>query len=627
MKIQSLLSRPRCRRCPPVRGLLDSVAVVARISALALIFSWVLAAPLDADDRLPAFPGAEGFGKYTTGGTRLAPEVTRPIPITVHKVTNLNDGGPGSLRAAINASGPRVVIFEVSGTIRLRSNLVISNAMITIAGQTAPGDGICITGYPVIIDASNVVLRFLRIRLGDEFDQEADSLEILQGRGNIIIDHCSFSFGVDETFSAYAVRNVTVQWCIISESLYESIHDKGTHGYGSILGGEGMSFHHNLYAHHSSRTPRFNGGRANTAGTELVDFRNNVIYNWGFNGAHGGEVGARINIVNNYYKAGPATRPDQRRYRIVEPTSDRLMSGEILLDDEGRPYHTSQWYVHGNYVHGFPEVTADNWAGGVQGAFADNPEIRAHEPFPVEHQLPEFSAEEAFERVMRYAGASLPRRDAIDRRIISETRTGTATFGASYGAGTGIIDTPSDVGGLPELGSTEAPLDSDGDGIPDWWEIANGLDPHDPSDAHRVDDPSGYTNLELYLNELAAAAMPEWLPNAVDRIVHGAQTVSPELLAERGYGWPAEWSAYAHPDFGAFLRAPESDWIFSLSEETWLYPFSIVPGEFHFYDPSGDAWHWSAAGLGGHFWSNTDAAWRKIDRLNLAADADLSQQR
>ncbi|MCC5804718.1 MAG: hypothetical protein JJU00_00190 [Opitutales bacterium] len=848
------LARFRRFRCPPVRRF----CACSTLFAMALLFLFVTS-PLGADDRIPAFPGAEGYGKYTTGGTRLAPEVTRPVPITVHKVTNLNDGGPGSLRAAVNASGPRVVIFEVSGTIRLRSSLVISNAMITIAGQTAPGDGICITGHPVIIDAGNVVLRFLRIRLGDEFDVEADSLEILPGRGNIIIDHCSFSFGIDETFSAYAVRNVTVQWCIISESLFESIHDKGTHGYGSILGGEGMSFHHNLYAHHSSRTPRFNGGRAGTAGTELVDFRNNVIYNWGFNGAHGGEVRAKINIVNNYYKAGPATSTDQRLYRIVEPTSDRLMSGEILYDEDGLPYHTSQWFVDGNYVYGFPDVTSDNWAGGVQGAYADDPEIRVHEPFAVEYPLPEYSAEEAFERVMRYAGATLPRRDAIDRRIIWETRTGTATYGASFGAGTGIIDTPSDVGGLPELRSAEAPLDSDGDGIPDWWEIANGLDPHDPSDAHRVDDPSGYTNLELYLNELAAAAMPrketgvyegfdtqpgglagvsgetsagwgapwtanssheiiedglswpglptspgalklgsddsdgafdtlyrmldapyrgsgsmwasvlvepsvlttsaiggflqvvfgdgaqsnsiymgvqwggqhwqaggslvipsvdgrvtsnvtaaagetaflvlnldfetnigtfwvnpeagvehpgepvgkftfdelltvdrvgvafhnwgsgifsgsvideirvgtsyafvsgdfaygpQWLPNAVDRIVRGAYPMSPSHLDGSGYSWPGSWSGHWHPDFGEFVRPPEADWIFSLSERTWYYPLSVVPGEFYFYEPAADAWHWSADGLGGFFWSQANAEWGEINRLNVS-EADV----
>ena len=471
---------------------------------LAVIFMALAACMAQGQDLVPAFPGAEGFGKWATGGTRLPPEITRPVPIKTLFVTNLNDSGEGSLRAAVEASGPRVVIFRVSGIIQLSEPLVVRNGNLTVAGQTAPGDGICIAGYPMGIDANNVVVRFLRMRLGDANDIEADAFGITPGRSNIIIDHCSTSWAIDETFSLYAVRDVTVQWCMITESLYKSIHEKGTHGYGSIWGGNGASFHHNLFAHHTSRTPRFNGGRASLP--ELTDFRNNVIYNWGFNSAYGGEVQAQINVVNNYYKYGPATR-ESVRARIVEPTSDRDMSGQVFLDENGDPYHTGKWHVSGNHVYGFPAITADNWAGGVQGAFADDPGIRANEPFPVV-DIPTQSAEEAYRDVLRLGGARLPRRDPVDRRIMEEVRTGTATHGGIYGAGTGIIDTPSDVGGYPAYNSIEPLPDTDSDGIPNVWESANGLNPDDAGDAHTVTQ-TGYTHLEQYLNALAAPAMPD----------------------------------------------------------------------------------------------------------------------
>jgi pectate lyase len=579
----------------------------------AIVAFLVTASACMANTRPPAFPGAEGYGKYATGGTRLPEGLTRPVPITVHKVTNLNDSGPGSFRAAVSASGPRVVIFEVSGTIHLQSNLNITNSYITIAGQTAPGDGICITGYPFAVHASNVVIRFLRMRLGDANNQEADAFGIASGYNNIIIDHCSVSFGVDETFSFYAVSNVTVQWTIISESLYRSVHDKGTHGYGSLLGGVGVSFHHNLYAHHTSRTPRFNGGRAGTAGTELVDFRNNVIYNWGFNGAHGGEVGARINVVNNYYKYGPATSGDQRRYRIVEPTSDRLMSGQILLDENNQPYHSSQWFVEGNFVDGFPSVTADNWAGGVQGSFAGDPDIRSDEPFEVAFALPGFSALEAYQRVLLHAGAVLPARDPIDRRILDETRTGTAAYGATYGAGRGIIDTPDDVGGFPPLRSLPAPPDSDGDGIPDDWETVWGLDPHSAADAHRIEHPSGYSHLERYLNALAAPGMPgdgaQVMPHTADRMAAQSLPLEPEAMHGHGFHWSGEWRGHAHPDIGEFVRLGESGWIYSLAQARWLYPVAVAPTEFLFYDPASGDWLWTAMGLRGWFWSRAAQQW------------------
>jgi hypothetical protein len=426
----------------------------------------------------PAFQGAEGAGKYTKGGRGGK----------VIEVTNLNDKGTGSLRAAIEAKGARIVIFKVSGTIALASGLTIKNDSITIAGQTAPGDGICLKNYQLYVNANEVIIRYIRCRLGDELKQESDAFGG-RDRKNVIIDHCSVSWSVDECLSFYNIENLTVQWCLLSESLYMSVHSKGAHGYGGIWGGRNASFHHNLLAHHSSRNPRFAGGETDSCVN--VDFRNNVIYNWGFNSAYGGENG-KINIVNNYYKAGPATKSGVR-YRIIEP-SDLL----------------GRWYVDGNYVDGNAAITANNWSGGVQGDFSTRTEIKALSPFPFT-AITSQSAQDAYESVLKYAGAILPKRDSLDNRIINEVRTGTATkTGRNYSiiqkldttVIRGIIDTQVEAGGWPLLNSSLPPLDTDHDGMPDDWEKANGLNINDPSDRNLL-NAEGFTKLEEYLNSVS----------------------------------------------------------------------------------------------------------------------------
>ena len=426
----------------------------------------------DTQGRNIAFLTAEGYGKYTRGGRGG----------DVYEVTNLNDSGPGSLRWAVEAEGARTVVFRVSGTINLKSQLTIRNPYITIAGQTAPGDGICLRGYPLMIDADNVIVRYLRVRLGDETDTESDAISA-RFHSDIILDHVSASWSIDETVSIYHCENTTVQWCIISESLTRSKHSKGAHGYGGIWGGNHCTYHHNLLAHHSSRNPRFCGGAM------LTDYRNNVIYNWGFNSCYGGGAKEKnrpeysytcVNMVNNYYKPGPATTPGRISRRIANPS---WSEGEY-----------GRWYIDGNMVEGAPDVTADNWLGvhpSDDNAVVDS--LRMLRPWN-SMSITQHSAGEAYNLVLRHAGASL-HRDAVDERIVSNVTQGNATYG------TGLINSQNEVGGWPLLRS-ETPLpDTDHDGMPDEWETAHGLNPTDPMDRNII-DTSGYTMLECYLNEI-----------------------------------------------------------------------------------------------------------------------------
>lgn len=418
------------------------------------------------DRQIRAFPGAEGFGMYTTGGRGGRTII----------VTNLNDDGPGSLREAVQAGGTRTIVFEVAGTIALARPLIIREGNVTIAGQSAPGDGICLSNQPFIIDADNVIVRFLRFRLGDKSGHEGDAITGTRHR-DIIIDHCSMSWATDECASFYDNINFTLQWSIISESLNHSIHEKGDHGYGGIWGGMGASFHHNLLAHHNSRLPRFCGARYHGhPEKEIVDFRNNVIYNWMNNSSYAGERGHH-NIVGNYYKPGPATTEDTRS-RIVEPY---------------RPY--GKFFVADNVMDQSPDVTHDNW----KGVACDSPDsVKASAPFTVA-PVKTLEASVSFRRVLDHAGASI-RRDAVDRRIVEEVRMGTAHFGRNH---KGIIDSQDDVGGWPHLEAGKAPPDSDRDGLPDEWENRRNLRSDYADDAKCPASAGGYTNLEVYLNDLA----------------------------------------------------------------------------------------------------------------------------
>ena len=465
----------------------------------------------------PAFPGAEGFGMFTTGGRGGA----------VYHVTNLNDSGAGSFREACNKSGTRTIVFDVSGTIFLKSELKLKNGNVTIAGQSAPGDGICIANYPFVIACKNVIIRYMRFRLGNEALKINDTAHEGDGLGgmdleNVIIDHCSVSWSIDECLSVYGSKNLTVQWCIASQSLNNAGHSKGAHGYGGNWGGSGASYHHNLMCHHISRTPRL-GPRPSTQTDERMDLRNNVIYNWIDNGVYGGE-GMNVNIVNNYYKPGPETKSGTKNKRIA---AIGIRTSEYTKHNTSSP---NQWdvmwhvwgdfYVDGNVNSKNSDVTNDNWTYGiynqidnssVDNTFTDATKdtIRLEKPILYE-QVTTHSAAQAFTQVLDYAGASL-HRDALDEVMVSDARYGTTTY-TGNGCKKGIINSQDDLkpanastdwSPWPSLNNTTAPLDFDKDGIPDEWEDVNSLNKNDINDG-KIIASNGYTHLENYLNSLVA---------------------------------------------------------------------------------------------------------------------------
>jgi hypothetical protein len=499
----------------------------------------------------PAFPGAEGHGRYVTGGRGGE----------VRHVTNLNDKGEGSLRAAVNGNNKKIVVFDVSGIIALESDLVIG-ANTTIEGQTAPAPGITVR-YRTVRPSDNNIIRFLRIRRGEEKDVNdgADAIWQRQNDG-IVLDHCSFSWSIDEIASFYDNQHFTMQWCTLGEALANPGHSKGEHSYGGIWGGKGASFHHNFLCHMQNRVPRFCGARynwdkydtekyANSIQAEIVDFRNCVMYNWGGgNGCYGGTGGGNINIVNNYYKAGPATNNKTRVTQISVATSSNASGSDFMG-------YCSRYYINGNYVTAAGNKAENyDWQGVIYDAGTSIIDGEHYIP-DTKHMYGEsikyrknskdedcviikldnevetgkvttHSAQNAYQQVLTYAGASLYR-DDVDARYMKEAADGTTTYtgsaektgdGKAIAHRPGIIDFVKDQGEYT-LESNGRPdnFDTDSDGMPDTWETANGLDPLSNDAAEYTLDKHGfYTNVEVYCNSLVEEIMKAENDNADSRV-------------------------------------------------------------------------------------------------------------
>ncbi|MEI6948175.1 pectinesterase family protein [Paraflavisolibacter sp. H34] len=522
-----------------------------------------------AQAQLPAFPGAEGAGMYTSGGRG-----TPGAPTTVFEVTHLNDdNNPGSLRYALTAAAThRTVVFRVSGTIHLTSNLGI-RANTTIAGQTAPGDGICVADYPVSISGDNVVLRYLRFRLGDRHQKVTDAGgnpvngsgggDALGGLGpsNILIDHCSVSWSADEALTIYRGDNLTIQWCLVSEPLNYSYHfetgdtDYERHGYGGIWGGKRASLHHNLIAHVRNRAPRFSGISTytpSTPGVENVDFRNNVLYNWGINNVYGGE-GGNYNVVNNFYKYGPNTGSGVR-YRICNPSNSATV-----------PF--GKWWVSGNYVDGSSSVTADNWTGvAIDDVSWVMPSGPLNHGYPVKTQ----TAADAYAAVLAGAGCSLPNRDTLDQRIVNDVKNrtgGIIDVQGGYPHGTPYEQT---VNAWPALASAPAPADGDHDGMPDGYESAHGLNAADASDRSGI-AANGYTHLENYLNSLTSPAA------ATDPVVYATTAFSSFKQTTGAASAPQTFPVSGTNLAGAISLTAPAGYQLSTDGTSWSSSLSLNP--------------------------------------------------
>ena len=503
-----------------------------------------------AQEEIPAFPGAEGHGRYITGGRGGE----------IRHVTNLNDSGAGSLREALTGNNAKTIVFDVSGYIDLKSQLDITSNT-TIAGQTAPYPGITLRYYTIYFGkCDNVIVRFLRFRRSQVKDVN-DGADATWGRrrNQIMLDHCSFSWSIDEVASFYDNNNFTMQWCTVGEAQNDAGHGKGNHSYGGIWGGKLASFHHNLLIHLNNRVPRFNGARygwgdytknmyydqykwENTIQAETVDLRNCVMYNWGNgNGCYGGPGGGYINIVNNYYKAGPGTKNTKTVTQVSVGSSSNSTEG----DQVGM---TSRYYINGNYVTAAGDKAANyDWKGVTidAGTFAIDGEkyskdpkhfygdtviykqnangedcvrIKVDGPCPI-GDITTHSAETTYEKVLSYAGASIYR-DAVDARFMEETMEGVVTYTGTKTKIKGIVDIINDPDGVqdpacpsfPDLASESrsADYDTDGDGMPDEWESANGLNPNDATDGatYTLDTEKGwYTNLEVYMNSIVEDIM------------------------------------------------------------------------------------------------------------------------
>ena len=483
-------------------------------------------------EKQPAFPGAEGFGRYVTGGRGGA----------VYHVTNLEDSGTGSLRWALSQKGTKTIVFDVSGTIHLKSALSVSNGNVTIAGQTAPGDGVCIAGETFSVSTHDVVIRHMRFRRGETNVVRRDDAFGGNPVGNIMIDHCSCTWGLDENISfyrhmydpgegqykttpeKYPTVNVTIQNTISAKAL-----DTYNHSFGSTLGGENCAFMRNLWASNTGRNPSigWNG---------IFNFVNNVVFNWVHRSSDGGDYTALYNMINNYYKPGPATPKNSPvGHRILKPESGR---SKLNYKQYGRVF------ADGNIMEGYPEITADNWAGGIQIESQGNTDghteyMRAYSPFAMPY-IKMMNAQEAYEYVLDNVGATLPCRDVVDQRIIEEVRTGIPYYDeklakkhpignveglspksqaedgsfkyrrmAKDSYKLGIITDIHQMGGYPEYKGTPY-IDTDMDGMPDAWETANGLNPNDASDANKDCTGDGYTNIEKYINGISTKHCIDW---------------------------------------------------------------------------------------------------------------------
>lgn len=464
---------------------------------------------------IPAFPGAEGGGAYSLGG--------RGGKVIV--VTSLEDSGPGTFREACETGGARIVVFNVSGIIRIKTPVIIRAPYITIAGQTAPGDGVCIAGETIWANTHDVVVRHMRFRRGETYVGRRDDSFGGNPVGNIMIDHCSTSWGLDENISFYRhmfnpqdgskdlklpTVNVTIQNTISSQAL-----DTYNHSFGSTLGGENCTFMRNLWANNAGRNPSigWNG---------VFNFVNNVIYNWVHRSVDGGDYTALYNMINNYYKPGPLTPIDKPvGHRILKPESGRSKLGYFVF---GRVY------ANGNIMEGNDAVTKDNWNGGIQVQEQKDTEgytanMKWDKPFPIENPFPIMSAKEAYNFVMDNVGATFPKRDIVDQRVIEQVKTGKVYYKEGLNPESfyqfehrrlpadsykhGIITDIEQVGGYPEYKGTPY-KDSDGDGMPDAWEIKYGLNPNDPSDAAKDMNGDGYTNIEKYINGIDPKKKVDW---------------------------------------------------------------------------------------------------------------------
>ena len=567
------------------------------IPLIALAIGAIAAPASFAQSSAPAFPGAEGFARYTTTGGRGG---------SVYHVTNLNDSGTGSLRAALTSSSPLIIVFDVSGYIDLKSNINVRSNK-TVCGQTAPGDGITLRYYTVeFTNCDNVIVRYLRFRRSQIKDVN-DGADAAWGRRhkNIIFDHCSFSWSIDELASFYDNRDFTMQWCTLGEALANPGHSKGEHSYGGIWGGKGASFHHNFIAHVQNRAPRFNGARYNWTGydatkysnslqAEQVDFRNCVMYNWGNgNGCYGGPGGGYINMINNYYKAGPGTKNKTRVTQVSVANSGNSTS------DNPYPGYASRYYINGNgsnaanydwsgviYDDGLSTISgekyipdaAHNYGENVtyvkNGSGVDCVRLKLDEPIEA-GEVTTHSAETAYEKVLLYCGASYAR-DAVDARYMEETRTGTTTYTGAISKRAGIVDVINNPAGTedpttasyPELASETRPADwdTDQDGMPDAWEEANGLDKNNAADAktYTLDSEKNfYTNIEVYVNGIveeitkaqnadALTSVEEYYPTQT--FLAGIRDAQSDMSIRRIEYYSLDGKRLAEPQTGICIR-------------------------------------------------------------------------